>query len=482
MIKRIPLVALAFVLLLTPSLAAAESISLSNPTSHSEPFAFCHSEGAKQPKNLTQDRLREESSAMFRIPYGDALSPSLVPFYRQSPELRLQLADDQSERDILVLDNSVEVHFPHELVFRLEAQSFSDIVDIRLHYQVNKMNYATVTSESWPIFTPATRIETSWAWDMRRAGLPPGAELTYWWAIEDRVGNRFTTSPNTAHFDDNRYHWQSLTTQDRNNKLSLFWYEGDNSFAQELMEVCEKGLARLIRDIGVYPENPIRIYIYASPRDLQGAMIFPMEWTGGAAFTEFGIIAIGISQGQHDWGKRALVHELTHLVVHQATFSPYGMLPTWLDEGLAMYNEGEADPYQFWLKRAISEDKLISVRSLCSPFSADPEKAYISYAESYSLVEYLLDNYGQEKMLSLLTLFKEGTTYDEALIQVYGFDIEGLDARWRETLVAPTVVTAIETKAHAAVIAVLSALATALALAGALALEERTWRGSGKKS
>ena len=390
----------------------------------------------------------------------------------------LLIPSPTTAESISVLDSSVEVHFPHELVFRLEAQSSDDIVDVRLHYQVDKMNYAEVTSEGWPVFTPATEIKTSWAWDMRRASLPPGAELTYWWTIEDIVGNKFATSPNTVHFDDNRYHWQSLTTQDESGSLTLFWYEEDNSFAQELLQVCEKGLARLITDIGVYPENPIKIYIYSSPGDLQGAMIFPMEWTGGAAFTEFGIIAIGISPGQLDWGKRALVHELTHLVVHQATFSPYGMLPTWLDEGLAMYNEGEADPYlQSWLREAISEDKLISVRSLCSPFSADPEKAYISYAESYSLVEYLLDSYGQEKMLNLLTLFKQGITYDEALIQVYGFDIEGLDTRWRETLANPAV-QAQGLWLHPALITILSALATALALAGALALEEWTWQRS----
>ena len=220
-------------------------------------------------------------------------------------------------------------------------------------------------------------------------------------------------------------------------------------------------------------------------------MIFPREWTGGAAFTDFGIIAIGISPGQLDWGKRALVHELTHLVVHQATFSPYGALPTWLDEGLAMYNEGElAPPFQSALQQAISEDKLISVRSLCSPFSADPGKAYLSYAESYSLVEYLLDNYGQVKMLNLLTLHKQGNTYDEALIQVYGFDIDGLDARWRGTLSHGTVIAvnqgnviASEAKQlHPALIAVLSALATSLALAGALALEEWTWHRCGKES
>jgi hypothetical protein len=209
-------------------------------------------------------------------------------------------------------------------------------------------------------------------------------------------------------------------------------------------------------------------------------MISSNEWSGGIAFTDFGIIAISISPSELDWGKKALVHELTHLVVRQATFSPYGQLPLWLDEGLATYNEGELDPVlRSYLEEAILKDELISVRSLCSPFSAYSEKAYLSYAQSYSLVEYLLDNYGQDKMLDLLALLKQGSTYDEALTEVYGFDMNGLDACWRATLASP-VVPAPRTSLPPALIAVLAALATALILWGALALEKRTWRKSNK--
>lgn len=395
-----------------------------------------------------------------------------------------------ADNAITVLDTSVEIAFPIALVFNLEAESSADIVDARLHYQVDKINYAQVASEGWPDFVPATRVETAWIWDMRKSSLPPGAAITYWWTIKDAAGNNQESPPAVVCFDDSRYEWRSLTAggfpekspifQGKGSDLTLFWYESDDSFAEELMDACQEGLTRLTQDIGTYPEKPIKIYVYASASDLQGAMIFPREWTGGAAFTEFGIIAIGISPGQLDWGKRALVHELTHLVVHQATFSPYGELPTWLDEGLAMYNEGELGPsFQSTLQQAASEDKLISVRSLCSPFSAEPGKAYLSYAESYSLVEYLLDNYGQVKMLNLLTLLKQGNTYDEALTQVYGFDIDGLDARWREALVGP--IAQAQRIWHPALIAMLSALATSLALAGALALEERTWQRSGQK-
>ena len=274
--------------------------------------------------------------------------------------------------------------------------------------------------------------------------------------------------------------------------MTLFWYTGGDSFAGELMDTCEEGLARLTQDIGTYPEKPIKIYVYESTSDLRGAMVYSQEWTGGVAFTDFGIIAISISPSQLEWGERALVHELTHLVVHQATFSPYGQLPLWLDEGLATYSEGELDPdLRSSLNKAILEETLISVRSLCSPFSAYADKARLSYAQSYSLVEYLLDNYGQDRMLDLLTLLKQGNTYDEALAEVYGFDINGLDAAWRATL-APSSVIAVSRspeqsegtarESHPALIAALAALATALALWIALALEKQTWRRSSRTS
>ena len=386
-----------------------------------------------------------------------------------------------AETGIIVIASDVEIDFPSRAVFTLETESSADIANVRLYYQVDKMNYVEVVSEGWADFTPANKVTARWIWDMRQASLPPGAEVTYWWVIEDADGNNLTTSPEIVHFADDRFSWRSLTSTipQGGSELTLLWYQGSDSFAQELMNTCEEGLTRLTEDIGTYPERPIRIYIYASTTDLQEAMIFPQEWTGGAAFTTFSTIAIGIAPTSLDWGKRALVHELTHLVVHQATFSPYGQLPIWLDEGLAMYNEGELEPqYHTRLEKAIQEDGLISVRSLCSPFSAETEKALLSYAQSYSLVEYLLRNYGQYRMLNLLTLLKEGATYDEALTEAYGFDIDGLDANWHATLTSQTVVANEARQSHLDLIVVSAALATLLILLGARIVARRMWRRS----
>jgi hypothetical protein len=198
------------------------------------------------------------------------------------------------------------------------------------------------------------------------------------------------------------------------------------------MSAAQQALARLSQDTGAQLKKPVRLYIYASTQDLQGAMIFPQEWTGGATYAEYGTIAIGIATSNLNWGQRAIAHELSHLVTHQMVFNPYNDLPTWLDEGLAMYAEGVLETgFASSLKQAIATNSLISMRSLASPFSALPELATQSYAESFSIVEFLISQYGQEKMLALLNTFRQGSGWDAALVKVYDFDMDGLDKLWR---------------------------------------------------
>jgi hypothetical protein len=302
------------------------------------------------------------------------------------------------------------------------------------------MEHARIFSEIYVGFAPSTAVTIQWVWDMRKTGgLPPGSSVEYWWTVSDAGGGKLKTEPARIQIEDNRYEWRRITE----GNVTLYWYEGENSFAEELMDAAQVALSRLAENTGAELESPVRFYIYANSTDLRGSMIYPQEWTGGVAFTRYGIIAIGITPNSSDieWGKRVIAHELTHLVIHQVTFNPYSELPTWLDEGLAMTAEGELEAeFKDALGEARKGNALISVRSLASPFSAYAEESFLAYAQSYRLVEYLIDNYGREKMFELLNTFKQGSGYDEALQKVYGFDMDGLNARWRaslETAVVP---------------------------------------------
>ncbi|HEX7475520.1 MAG TPA: peptidase MA family metallohydrolase [Dehalococcoidales bacterium] len=334
----------------------------------------------------------------------------------------------QGPGQITVSNSTAQMSFPLTLNFSAMAKSNINITDIRLRYQVEQASFAQVTSEVFIPVNPSSTVNVKYGLDMKKVGgLPPGTYVDYWWVAKDASGSRLETSPVQYQITDNRYKWQNISQ----GKINLYWYQGDNSFAQSLMSAAQQALVKLASNTGATPSKTVNLYIYASAQDLQGALIYPNEWTGGVAFVQYNNVAIGISPSNLAWGQTTVTHELTHIVIFQVTFNPFSGLPVWFNEGLAMYNQGALDS-QFTapLNQAINSNSLISVRSISSPFSANSAKANLSYAEAYALIDYLLKQYGPTKMQALLDNFKQGNTYDGAFKAVYGFNLDGLNSQW----------------------------------------------------
>jgi hypothetical protein len=168
---------------------------------------------------------------------------------------------------------------------------------------------------------------------------------------------------------------------------------------------------------------------------LREAILYEPSWVGGQAYPEENIVILGTSGSDAQWDKDTVIHELTHVLVGHFTFSCLGGVPQWLNEGLAVYSEGPLDSqFQKPLDQAIKADNLLSVRSISGSFSEVSDKADLSYAESYSLVNFLIKTYGQDKMTALLSAFRDGATSDQALTQTYGFNIDGLEDQWRTSI------------------------------------------------
>jgi hypothetical protein len=135
-----------------------------------------------------------------------------------------------------------------------------------------------------------------------------------------------------------------------------------------------------------------------------------------------------------------MTHEMSHLVIHQATKNPFGGLPVWLDEGIAVYNENRDnldEDFRGTFERAVEEDQLMTLRSLSSPFPGDPLEANLAYGQSGAVVKYIVDTYGSEAMAELLAIFAEGALYDEALEQTLGVNTDELDNGFRASLGLP---------------------------------------------
>lgn len=341
-----------------------------------------------------------------------------------------------AQEAIRITDQGWEANFRDHLTFTMNAESPAEIVEANLFYQVVGQ---IASSRNEADFTPGTSIEARFEIDQIDPAnyFPPGTELQYWWKIVDTAGNELKTEKETLIYLDNRYDWKTL----ENERLTLYWYEGDDSFGQSLFERANVALDTLETDVGIGLENPIKIFIYGSHQDLLGALrASAQEWTGGVAFTEYGVVLIGIQPRQLDWGLNAMTHEMSHLVIHQATDNPFGDLPRWLDEGIAVYNENRDELDQDFLplfERAVADDELMTLRTLSSPFPADPMLANLAYGQSGEVVRYIINAYGSEAMAELLQIFAEGALYDEALQQALGVDTNGLDNEFRASLDLP---------------------------------------------
>ncbi|HTX91849.1 MAG TPA: peptidase MA family metallohydrolase [Anaerolineales bacterium] len=338
----------------------------------------------------------------------------------------------RAQTGIQVSGDKASLTFPDSVLFSAEFKSDANIETVVLEYGVDQQTCGTVEAKAFPQFTPAADVKAEWTWEMRQSGsLPPGASIWWQWQVKDANGVQFTSPRQTVTWIDNKHPWQVIS----GGSINLHYYDGGASFGQQLHDAAAQALVRLSTDVGLKPDKSVDIYIYANTNDLKDSILYEPSWVGGQAYPANDIVIIGVSSDQLDWGKSTEAHELTHVLVGHLTFSCLGFVPTWLNEGLAMYGEGgvqAAEQTQF--DQAKTDDKLLSLRSLTGNFSEESDRATLSYTESYSVVNFLIKNYGRDKMTRLLKGLSAGQTADEALQAVYGFDTDGLEDAWRTSI------------------------------------------------
>jgi hypothetical protein len=335
--------------------------------------------------------------------------------------------------DDWIVANEAKVDFPDEVTFRLEWASTIPIVDAVLTYDVDRASCLEAATQV-PVEVRGPVIE--WTWVMIRSGNPPPGSRLWWeWNLTSADGTRFTSPRQEITLSDDRFEWRTVAAPG----IRLHWYRGDE-VGQTLLDAAVAGLERLQTEMGIQLQNGVQLFIYGSSNDMRDAVLYIQDWAGGVAFSEYNVILIGVPPTiAEDWGRSTVRHELAHLVVEQFGRSCVGgSRPTWLNEGLAVYAEGplQAD-FAHALESALGENSFRPVRSLNGAFPSHEEQAGIAYAQSYSLVAYLLEEYGQEKMQELLLTLAQGEGYDRALERVYGFNEDGLEVAWRNMIGAP---------------------------------------------
>lgn len=322
--------------------------------------------------------------------------------------------------------------YPRRVTFRLDVDAPAEITQATLHYDVSKVSCldggATV-----PVTIEGDNLQ--WTWEMVRSGNPPpGTAVTWSWTLTDADGHTLTTPPQTHTFTDIRYNWRTVEADN----LKLHWYEGN--VGPTLLNAAVDGLERLENEMGIELQAEVNLFIYGDTADMRDAVLYIQDWAGGVAFSEYNVILMGIPPSlANTWGQDVVPHELAHLVVAQYGRSCVGgSRPNWLEEGLAVYAEGDPSPeIRADIERGLANNSFEPLRSLNGAFSAHGTEAGIAYSQSYSTVAYLLETYGREPLQQLILTLAEGKSTDAALEEVYGFNVDGLELAWRAHLGLP---------------------------------------------
>ena len=338
----------------------------------------------------------------------------------------------QSNEPVRVISSSVTSEFPEGMRFRLELESDLRIDDVRVTFEIGSRRttqYAYLELDQTT--RPLVNGELFQRTNTNDRYIPPGTMIIYWFEITDENGDTFFTEPEKFRYEDARFEWDEVTL----GAITILYHGPVRVRAERLAEAAVESLGIMGPVTGAEIETQIVMTLYNNNAEMIGAVVARSLAasreliTEGQAFDAESVVLV--LAGRSDIG--TATHEMTHILTARAAGSR-ASIPLWLNEGLAEYgNLDRTISYSRFLEWAEGTDRLIPLKSLTS-FPGDPNMTLVSYGQSRSVVNYMIDTFGKDAMAQLLATLGTGIGIDAALQVVYGFGIGGLEDRWRDSI------------------------------------------------
>ena len=322
-----------------------------------------------------------------------------------------------------VLSQNVRVRFAEGVTFNVEVEAETPVVEVKLNFRNandGPWNYVYLDVE------PDTRIQATHLLDTDGPiYIPPQGALEYFYTVRDAAGNVSKTPLQSLLYTDTRFRWESVTA----GPLTLLYHDLPASRVENLKGSLEESLVWLEDVLGGRPEKQMLGVIYNDDGEVRDA--FPRlsrtidtgQIFHGFAFADWNLFTgIGLRES-------LIVHESAHLMLHAVVHDPAPPIPAWLNEGFASYAEPRSNPQTAADLENRSEGP-ISLRGMHAVPGRVSDIRYF-YRKSESVVTHMLERYGAEKFRDLLYRFGHGSSIDDALMETYGFDQNGLEQEWR---------------------------------------------------
>jgi Tol biopolymer transport system component len=238
------------------------------------------------------------------------------------------------------------------------------------------------------------------------------------------------------------FHWQISETP----HFQIYHYEKSNNILPLVAYHLEKGYKKVIRDFDYKPKEKTPFFLYLTHNQFEQTNIVDIdEGTGGVSEMLKNRFIV-----PHTGSEKELEHVLTHEFTHILTFNIlYGtgfwkslrllktpVYPLWVMEGIAEYEGGENDATtrEMYLRDATLNKQLIPLTQLHNFNHLKPHQVILAYKEGESILHFIAEEYGEEKVLKLLFDFLDKLDISSVLMSTLGLDLFTLDDKWQEYL------------------------------------------------
>jgi len=183
-------------------------------------------------------------------------------------------------------------------------------------------------------------------------------------------------------------------------------------------------------------DNRAKIYIYDDAK-IYSARTGQPAWSLGIAIP--GVKAIETFPYANNFIETVLPHEMGHIIFREFVGFNNSGIPLWLDEGVASHQEkAKYSQVGIFIRKAMVEGNFMDLKKLASFYSVvnlDPKLVNIFYAESFSLIDFLIREFGRDNFVLFCQNLRDKRNLERAMASVYPFgNINELDQAWQKYL------------------------------------------------
>lgn len=245
---------------------------------------------------------------------------------------------------------------------------------------------------------------------------------------------QFYFGRNKIQFD--QFDWQVINTP----HFHIYYYEGEEEIVRGAVFFAEEAFNDLEQKFNHTLDKPVPLFIYSNHIHFQQTNILPVRIPEGlGGFFEFFKQRVVIPYNGNMFDFRHVIrHELVHVFMHSKInsiaqdhgSSETSIIPLWFIEGLAeLWSQGWDSQGELIIRDAILHDYLLPLESYDLLRSG-----FLLYKEGQSFLRYFEENYGTDRIRTLLETYWQYKSFEEAITDISGKNYNDLTTDWKVRL------------------------------------------------